>query len=131
MLGDIAAFVFQPVARGVDAVLGTNLKGCSSCKGRQEWLNQVTDDIFALFSRRARDNDTSPMDYTVVKQFSAQILILGARDTEDALERAQKGEGERTQSGQSWQAIAMKPQQPQEQGVPGGPVGAVGGPRKP
>lgn len=38
-LGDVVASVAQPVARAIDAILGTNVAGCAKCKARQEWLN--------------------------------------------------------------------------------------------
>lgn len=116
-LGDAVATFAQPIARGIDAVLGTDLQHCAGCAGRQQRLNQVSDELFALLSRRARDNDTSPMDYTVTKTITAQFVIIGANDPDDAIERAQKGEGQRSHSGQNWNAT-VRPQQPQN--IPGG-----------
>jgi len=40
-LGDLVAAVAQPVARLIDAVAGTNLKGCGGCAKRRQKLNQV------------------------------------------------------------------------------------------
>jgi hypothetical protein len=39
-LGDIVASVAQPIARGIDAVLGTNIQNCGGCKKRQQTLNE-------------------------------------------------------------------------------------------
>ena len=38
-LGDAVALVAQPIARVLDAVLGTNVQGCGGCKARQAALN--------------------------------------------------------------------------------------------
>lgn len=40
-VGDIVAKVAQPIAKGLDKVLGTHIQGCGGCKKRQEKLNQV------------------------------------------------------------------------------------------
>ena len=40
-LGDVVAIVAQPVARALDAVLGTNLQNCGGCAKRQATLNAV------------------------------------------------------------------------------------------
>lgn len=40
-LGDLVATVAQPIARAIDAVAGTNIKGCGGCKKRQEALNRL------------------------------------------------------------------------------------------
>jgi hypothetical protein len=113
-LGDAAATVFQPIARGIDATFGTDLQNCAGCKGRQARLNQISDEIFTLLSWRAKSNDNSPMDYTVTKQVTAQFVIVGAADPDDAIERAQKGEGQRSSGGQSWNATVriQTPQPP-------------------
>lgn len=40
-LGDLVAFVAQPVARAIDKLAGTKLVGCGGCKKRRELLNQA------------------------------------------------------------------------------------------
>lgn len=40
-LGDAVASVAQPIARGLDRVLGTNLANCGGCKSRQAALNRL------------------------------------------------------------------------------------------
>ena len=40
-LGDAVASVAQPIAKAIDAVLGTNLKGCGGCQQRREALNKL------------------------------------------------------------------------------------------
>lgn len=40
-LGDAVAVVAQPIARVIDAMLGTNIKGCGGCKKRQAALNKI------------------------------------------------------------------------------------------
>ncbi len=37
--GDAVALVAQPVAKVLDAALGTKITGCAGCKQRQEQLN--------------------------------------------------------------------------------------------
>ncbi len=37
--GDAVALVAQPVAKALDAALGTKIAGCAGCKKRQERLN--------------------------------------------------------------------------------------------
>ena len=39
-LGDLVAIIAQPIARALDKTLGTDLKNCSGCCGRQQWLNK-------------------------------------------------------------------------------------------
>lgn len=38
-LGDQVARIAKPIARAVDAVFGTDIEHCPSCKARQEWMN--------------------------------------------------------------------------------------------
>lgn len=38
-LGDLVASIARPIARAVDAVLGTDLENCGSCAQRQEDWN--------------------------------------------------------------------------------------------
>lgn len=42
LLGEAVARVAQPVAKAVDAVIGTNLQGCEPCKNRRKKLNQMS-----------------------------------------------------------------------------------------
>jgi len=39
-IGDLVAVVAHPIAAGIDAALGTNLKNCQSCNDRREDWNQ-------------------------------------------------------------------------------------------
>ena len=38
-IGDLVHVVLNPIVKGADALLGTNLQGCPSCKKRQESWN--------------------------------------------------------------------------------------------
>ena len=38
-LGDYAAAIAQPIARGIDSLLGTDIQNCKSCKERRDKLN--------------------------------------------------------------------------------------------
>lgn len=108
-LGDAVAVVFQPIARGIDLVLGTDIQNCGSCKGRQHALNVVSDELFALFVRRARDNDTSPMDFNVTNQTSSTFLVRDAKNLQEAIEKAKAGQGEPAQAADSWTAAVRLP----------------------
>lgn len=44
-LGDVVAAVAQPIARAIDAALGTKISGCGGCKKRRETLNAKVPDI--------------------------------------------------------------------------------------
>ena len=120
-LGNAIATFAQPIARGMDVVFGTDLQNCAGCAGRQQRLNQISDQLFALLSRRAQDKDTSPMDYTVTKQVTAQFIVTGANSPEEAIEKAQKGEGQQSMSGQNWNAAVRQQLQ-----SPGSAPGALG-----
>lgn len=39
-VGDLVHVVLNPVVKGVDALIGTNLQGCGGCRERQERLNK-------------------------------------------------------------------------------------------
>ena len=40
-LGDVIHRIAQPIAGMIDGVLGTNVRGCWSCAGRREALNEA------------------------------------------------------------------------------------------
>ena len=40
-LGDMVAAIAQPVAKVIDAAIGTDIAHCSECKNRRERLNQL------------------------------------------------------------------------------------------
>jgi len=40
-LGDLVAFIAEPIARASDALLGTHLVGCNSCAERRAALNNL------------------------------------------------------------------------------------------
>lgn len=44
-LGDAVAVVAQPIARAIDAVAGTNLKGCGGCAQRRAALNRMVPNL--------------------------------------------------------------------------------------
>jgi hypothetical protein len=51
-LGNLVEKVAQPVARGIDSVLKTNIADCSSCKDkRKPFLNNLIPDIFHPFRK--------------------------------------------------------------------------------
>lgn len=40
-LGDLVASIAQPIAKAIDAVVGTNTQGCGGCKQRRDALNKL------------------------------------------------------------------------------------------
>lgn len=48
-LGDAVAKVTIPMAEAIDIVFGTDLQSCSSCKNRQQKLNNLGDAIYDVF----------------------------------------------------------------------------------
>lgn len=40
-LGDVVAMVAQPIARALDAALGTDMENCGGCGKRKAWLNEA------------------------------------------------------------------------------------------
>jgi hypothetical protein len=49
--GDLIASVAQPIAKGMDAIFGTNIKNCGGCGRRREMLNQgqYADALYDIF----------------------------------------------------------------------------------
>lgn len=41
-IGDAVETIAQPIAGTIDKLTGTELKECSACKKRKEWLNNLT-----------------------------------------------------------------------------------------
>jgi hypothetical protein len=39
-LGDRVERIAQPIARAIDRVAGTNIRGCSACQVRKKYLNK-------------------------------------------------------------------------------------------
>jgi hypothetical protein len=40
-LGDVVKKIAQPIAKGIDAVAGTDIQNCSSCEKRRQALNKM------------------------------------------------------------------------------------------
>jgi len=58
-LGDAVAMVAQPIAGAIDALLGTNVRGCGGCKQRQAALNALVPDL-GLSLKPRPENDKPP-----------------------------------------------------------------------
>lgn len=41
-LGDRVASIARPIAKTIDAALGTDIEHCGGCDERRRWLNQLT-----------------------------------------------------------------------------------------
>lgn len=68
-LGDVLATVAQPIARGIDAVAGTNIAECSGCKKMRDNLNQgmsVTDAIYERWFKAKQEGGQMKYQMTVV-----------------------------------------------------------------
>jgi hypothetical protein len=51
-LGDVVAKVADPIARALDAALGTKLAGCGGCSKRRRALNRLVPDVRNPLQRR-------------------------------------------------------------------------------
>lgn len=66
--GDAIHYVANPIAKGIDAVLGTNASGCSGCKKMRENLNQgmsVADAIYERWFAAKQKGETMTYKITV------------------------------------------------------------------
>jgi len=82
-LGDKIAFVAQPMARGIDAALGTNVAGCKGCKKMRENLNSgmsLTDAIYERWFKAKQKGEK--MKYQIV-------VIIEADKTSEAVSKAE------------------------------------------
>lgn len=67
--GDALYAVAQPIAKGIDKVLGTNVQGCSGCKKMRENLNQgmsLQDAIYERWFKGKQQGDKMKYQITVV-----------------------------------------------------------------
>ncbi len=74
--GDLIATIAQPIAKGLDAVLGTDVQGCSSCKKMQANLNSgmsLTDAIIERLKKKEL------MQFIITKQ-----ILVEATTPEEA-----------------------------------------------
>lgn len=93
-LGDAVAKVAQPIARGIDAIAGTNLQNCPTCPGRQQRLNRLSDEILDWFAarlggRRASTSSEGRMQFTITR-----TILIEADDADKALADAIAGKGQ-------------------------------------
>ncbi len=51
-LGDVVAAVAQPIARGIDAVAGTDLANCAGCGQRKKDWNKAVPDVLRPLRRK-------------------------------------------------------------------------------
>ncbi len=68
-LGDAIAFVAEPVARGIDAVAGTNVAGCSGCNKMKENLNagmSISDAIYERWFKAKQEGGKMKYQFTIV-----------------------------------------------------------------
>jgi hypothetical protein len=55
--GDAIAEIAQPIAKGIDAIFGTDIQHCGGCSRRRELLNQgqYADAIYDIFWSKQPD----------------------------------------------------------------------------
>ncbi len=82
-LGDAVSTVAQPIARGIDAVAGTNVAGCSGCKKMRDNLNAGMSVQNAIYQRwfTAKQQGVK-MKYQIV-------VIVDAEKTSEAAAQAE------------------------------------------
>ena len=83
--GNAIATVAQPIARGVDAVFGTNIAGCSSCKQMRDNLNSGMSFSQALLERFKRKEK---MEFIVNRSIRIEAI-----SPEEALQKTQPAQG--------------------------------------
>ena len=101
--GDVVYHVAHPIARGIDAALGTNVAGCKGCKKMRENLNSgmsLSDAIYERWFKAKQEGEK--MKYQVVVIVEADKLS----------EAVSKGEtlGEVI-------AVSQKPEPPKQTGT--------------
>jgi len=110
--GDAIATFAQPIARGIDAVFGTNIRNCPGCKRMQHNLNMGMNLADAFYDRFWNNNNkgNNTMQYVVNKTQTEQIAVE-ANDTKEAVAKAKNGEGKVTASSENFSAIERPTQQ--------------------
>jgi hypothetical protein len=93
--GDLIATAAQPIAKGIDRILGTDVQNCGGCKQMQNNLNQgmsLADAVIARWFSGKQSNGGKPMGrpYVVTEQF----VIEDAESTRDAIAKHLAGESE-------------------------------------
>jgi hypothetical protein len=117
--GDIFAAGAQPIAKGIDWIFGTDIQGCSGCKGMQNNLNQgmsLADAVIARWFSSKQQTGVKPMGKPYV--INEQTVIEDASSPADALAKKAAGEGEiismtaqvRPQPANQQQGTAPQPQ---------------------
>jgi len=103
--GDTIATVAQPIARGIDYFLGTNIQGCGGCKQMQTNLNAGMSLADAFYDRfwSKHNNGDNTMQYVVNKTQTDQIAIE-ANDLKEAMAKVKNGEGTVTASSENYTA---------------------------
>ncbi len=106
-LGDKIAAIAQPIARGIDAMAGTNINGCGGCNKMRDNLNAgmtLTDAIYQRWFAAKEQGEKMKYQMTIVV------------DAEKVSEAATKGES-------IGEVIAIQPRPtPQARPQPGQPT---------
>lgn len=54
-LGDAVAAIANPLARALDATIGTHIEGCGGCAQRRKALNKLLPDLSKTVSRKGSE----------------------------------------------------------------------------
>jgi hypothetical protein len=112
--GDFIAAGAQPVAKGIDWILGTDIQNCGGCKTMQNNLNQgmgLADAVIARWfsSKQQQTGEEMKQSYVVTEQH----VVMEADSPKDALSKHLAGESESVSM-----SAQVRPQRP----TPAAPV---------
>ncbi len=68
-LGDAIAIIAEPIATGVDAVFGTQIKGCGGCNKMKQNLNagmSVTNAVYERWFKAKQEGEKMKYQMTVI-----------------------------------------------------------------
>lgn len=114
--GDLIALVAQPIARGIDSVFATNLRGCPGCKTMQNNLNLGMSLTDAVIERWFKRKGGDAMQF-IVNETITQPYLIEANSVEEAIRLREQGKGETLPSRSINRNAQLKPVAPQP-GVP-------------
>jgi hypothetical protein len=84
-LGDVVHTIAQPIARGIDSALGTDIENCGGCAKRRASLNQLSDKVSEFFSKPKQERGN--MQFNVV-------VIVEAKNAKEAVNKISDDAGE-------------------------------------
>jgi hypothetical protein len=110
-LGDKIAAVAQPIAKGIDSVLGTNIQGCAGCKQMQQNLNAGMPLSHAFYNRFWSKKEGGNMEEYIVNKNQNEQYAITANNPREAIEKVKSGEGAVIGTSENYNAsVRPKPQ---------------------